>query len=363
MLSIAINVKNGAKYLELCLNALYQFEDIVLLDNYSTDNTLEIAKRYSNVRVFETEFTGMGNIRNQASELCKNDWVFFVDCDEIISKELANALLEFKFKNGTVYSVFRQNYYAGKLVDSSAWENDWVKRIYNRTETKYIDYNVHESIDTNGMNVAKIEQGYIYHFPYEQIYQLLDKTQFYSTLYAKQNLGKKHAKLGMIPLRSLVMFIKCYLLKGGFRDGYEGFVVSTFNAIGVLVKYFKLYELEHQKAMTLLLDFTNLNEAEVSAVVENINQQNCLPAYIAIISNINIDEYIKRLIVKHNVFNNSIDLNCDDEIEQLLNNKSEHLEIKNVLYIRNYDCLRNKTFLNNCKKKFIKSKQFTVIRK
>ena len=63
MISIVINVKNGAKYLERTLNALSRFEDVVLLDNYSSDNTIAIANSFNNVRVFEHEFCGMGKVR------------------------------------------------------------------------------------------------------------------------------------------------------------------------------------------------------------------------------------------------------------------------------------------------------------
>lgn len=363
MLSIAINVKNGAKYLEVCLNALYKFDDVVLLDNYSTDNTLEIAKRYTNVRIFQAEFSGMGNLRNIASGFCKNDWVFFVDSDEVVNQELVTTLLNLEFKNGNVYSILRHNYYDGKLVDSSAWENDWINRIYNRLDTKYMEYSVHESINVSGMNVIKIENGNIYHFPYEKISELLDKTQFYSTLYAKQNLGKKKASLCMIPFRALVMFIKCYLLKGGFRDGYEGFVVSTFNAIGVLVKYFKLYELEHKKPITLLLDLNGINSNEALKIIKNINQQKSLPTCIALIDDNADNSYTKLLLVRTEVFKNSLDLNQDENIHKLLNIAENSSMAENVVYVKNYNYLENNMLIASCKQDFIKNKNITIVRK
>lgn len=247
MLSIAINVKNGEKYLDKVLSALGQFDDIVLLDNYSTDNTIAIAKKYSNVRIFEHEFCGMGKVRNMVAGFAKYDWVFFVDSDEVVSQELVNTLLKTKFEDGYIYRILRYNFYDNFLVNTSSWGNDWILRLYNRNQTRFAENEVHDSFIQNGIKEKKLYGGVIYHFPYESVAQLIDKMQFYSTLYAKQNLAKKKVWLFTVPFRALFMFIKCYVLKRGFIDGYEGFLISSFNAIGVFVKYLKLYELSHKR--------------------------------------------------------------------------------------------------------------------
>ena len=253
MLSIAINVKNGEKYLDRCLNALRCFDDVVLMDNHSTDQTIAIAKKYPNVQIIEHDFLGFGKCRNILATYAKYDWLFFVDSDEIISNQLAKTLQSMKFCDGCVYSILRHNFYDNYLLNSSSWSNDWVNRIYNRKETKYAESDVHESVETNNLIIKKITSGAIDHFPYENISQLIDKMQFYSTLYAKQNLGKKKIRLYSIPFRAIITFIKCYFLKRGFKDGFVGFTISSFNAIGVFVKYIKLYEL-NRKAKTAHLE-------------------------------------------------------------------------------------------------------------
>lgn len=279
MLSICVNVKNGARYLSRCLSSLAKFEDVVLLDNYSTDDTIQIAQVFPNVRIYQCEFNGMGMVRNLAASYAKNDWVLFVDCDEVLDAELVDVLLSYKFETGNIYNIYRKNYYDGTLIESSAWGNDWIKRLYNRLDTKFAENQVHDNFVDNLKNI-KITGGYMIHFPYEQVNQLIDKMQFYSTLYAKQHHTKKHPKLWLIPLRMLFMFIKCYILKRGFKDGYEGLTISMFNAIGVWSKYIKLYELNYRKNIALAITVNSI--AELEQIAPLVNDQCLLPEMVFI---------------------------------------------------------------------------------
>jgi len=276
MLSIIINVKNGERYLNQCLAALVRFTEVILLDNHSTDNTIAIAKKYANVKIFTSDFLGMGRLRNLAASFASNDWVFFVDCDEVLTPELVDYLLAVKqFDNNTVYQVRRLNYYANYRLCSSSWDNDWILRLFNRHSTQFTENQVHESIAVNNLKTARIDIGSIYHFPYYQVNGLIDKMQFYSSLYAKQFYLCKRPRLFMIPLRAFFMFLKCYILKRGFLDGYEGFLVSSYNAIGVFSKYIKLYELYYSKNITLMLRVTQ--PAELANLIRAINAQLRLP--------------------------------------------------------------------------------------
>ncbi|RTK94621.1 MAG: glycosyltransferase family 2 protein [Neisseriaceae bacterium] len=344
MLSICVNVKNGERYLERSLASLNKFADVVLLDNYSTDKTIEIAKKFSNVRVYQSEFNGMGNVRNLAASYASNDWLLFVDCDEVLSPELVDVLLNYKFTRGNIYNIYRKNYYDGKLVESSSWGNDWIKRLYNRQDTKFADNHVHDSFDDKLTNV-KIIGGSMIHFPYENVSQLINKMQFYSTLYANQHFGKKKPKLWLIPFRAFFMFIKCYIIKRGFKDGYEGLLISAFNSIGVWSKYIKLNELYRKKSIAIIL---NANEiTDLHEVIMNINEQNVLPEKVLLLFE-NKEEYqnfnrnlLTKLICAADVIlivdniDESIDkyLNNDQYIQQaiLLNN---HVHLSDIKYIQ-----------------------------
>lgn len=281
MLSICVNVKNGDRFLARSLASLSKFSDVVLLDNYSTDSTLEVARQFSNVRIFQCKFEGMGKVRNLVASYARNDWLLFVDCDEVLEPELVDVLLSYNFQRGNIYSIYRKNYYDGVLLETSSWGNDWIKRLYNRNDTRFAENQVHDNFIDKLPNVD-IKGGSMIHYPYEQVSQLIDKMQFYSALYAKQHHNKKHPTLWLIPFRAFFMFLKCYVLKRGFMSGYEGLVISSYNAIGVFTKYLKLYELDYRKKIAIAVRFESL--AELQKVATYVNEQYLLPEIVFIYS-------------------------------------------------------------------------------
>lgn len=282
MLSICINAKNGARYLERVLASLTKFEDVVLLDNYSTDETIDIAKKFLNVRIFQCEFNGMGYVRNIAASYAINDWVLFVDCDEVLDRGLVDTLLAFKFENGNIYNLYRKNYYNNLSVEFSSWGNDWIKRLYNKKDTRFANNQVHDNFIDNLPNI-KIYGGFIYHFPYENVSELVNKMQFYSTLFAKQHFNSKFPSIMTILFRTIFTFFKSYVIKRGLFNGYEGLLISGYNAIGVFFKYSKLYELYNRQNIAVAVEVHN--QEELQNLIININKQNLLPECVFILVN------------------------------------------------------------------------------
>ncbi len=287
-LSIIINSYNGDQYLQAVLDRFYAFDDIVLLDNYSTDNTIAIAQKYHNVRIFYSVYLGMGALRNLAFSYAKYDWGLFVDCDEIFSCELTEYLLSMQLLSGNIYSILRDNYYNNYKVTTSGWNNDWVLRIYNRQETQYNDNKIHESIERKNLHIVKITAGKISHFPYVNSNELIIKLQNYSTQYAVDKvvkLAKNSVSLWFIMLRFIVAFIKFYFIKLGFLDGAHGFIISSYNAFGVFAKYIKCYELQHKSNIILILHIDAVASFDYFAFINNFNKQQQLPHQIIITLN------------------------------------------------------------------------------
>ncbi|MDK9694260.1 MAG: glycosyltransferase, partial [Sulfurimonas sp.] len=115
-ISCIIIVKNAAATIDATLDSLKSFEDVVLYDNGSSDETLEIAKKYSNVTVFQGEFFGFGETKNLACSFAKNDWVLSLDADEVLSDEFIKNLASIELNDKNIYTILRENYYKNTQV-------------------------------------------------------------------------------------------------------------------------------------------------------------------------------------------------------------------------------------------------------
>jgi glycosyltransferase involved in cell wall biosynthesis len=245
-ISVIILTKNSNKYIKECLNALTDFNEIIILDNGSTDNTLDIVKQFDNTKIFENEFIGFGPLKNLAISKTTNDWVLSVDSDEIISKQLSNEILNLELSSDNIYSIKRHNYYNKKLVNCCGWNNDFVNRLFDKNSVKFNDNLVHESLQKSDKNTKKLNE-IIKHYSFDNAEQLLQKMNHYSSLWANDNLNKKTSSPAKATLKAIFAFIKFYILKGGIFAGYRGVLISLSNANGVFYKYIKLYELQKNK--------------------------------------------------------------------------------------------------------------------
>ncbi len=239
--SVTILTKNSQKYLNQVLANLNAFDEVLIYDNGSTDNTLEIAKNYHNVRVILGPFEGFGMTHNKASGCAKHDWILSVDSDEVVTPEMVKEIAGLKFQDDAVYSFPRHNYFNGKFIRWCGWHPDRQYRLYNRTKTRFTDAQVHESIILENMRHTPLWSPII-HYSYDSIREFLNKMQSYSTLFCEQNKGKKSSSPTKAVLHGMFAFIKSYLLKRGFMGGYEGFLISSYNAHTAFYKYLKLYE-------------------------------------------------------------------------------------------------------------------------
>lgn len=241
MISVTILTKNSQKYLTQVLESLTLFDEVVIYDSGSTDQTLEIARKFPNVVIYEGKFIGFGPTHNFASSLAKHDWILTIDSDEIMTDELAKEILNLSLNEHCVYSIHRDNFYNGKHILWCGWYPETVFRLYQRKKTCFSDAYIHESIKTERMTKMALH-GAVKHYPYETTADFIKKMQSYSELFAEQNQGKKKASLKKAIWHSVYTFFKSYVLKRGFLGGYEGFVISMYNANTAFYKYLKLME-------------------------------------------------------------------------------------------------------------------------
>ncbi|HSX14068.1 MAG TPA: glycosyltransferase family 2 protein [Chlamydiales bacterium] len=240
MITVCILTKNAQETINATLESVRLFSEVLILDNGSTDATLEIAKQYSNVKTYETKFCGFGPLRNQIAAMARNDWILALDSDEVLSESLIHEILHIQLNQSLAYAIPRHNFYQGKRIRGCGWSPDYVARLYHRKQTRYFDLEVHESLETK--NVQKLTAP-LFHTPYRTTFDFLAKMQHYSTLFAQQYQGKKSSSFQKAILHAAFTFFRSYILKRGFLDGSEGFVISLYNANSTFYKYMKLKEL------------------------------------------------------------------------------------------------------------------------
>ncbi|MDP3466657.1 MAG: glycosyltransferase family 2 protein [Sulfuricurvum sp.] len=241
MLSAVIIVKNGASTLSQCLDSLAVFDDVVVFDNGSTDNTALIASQYPNVQLIDGEFTGFGPTKNAAAAYAKYDWILSLDADEVLNEAIVGEITGLAFESKTVYSLLRRNFYKTTEI-AHCWGADEIVRIYNRKTTRYSDKQVHEHILTDGLSVAKLTNSFS-HYPYPNISEFILKADRYSTLFARDNVGKKSSSPTKAFFNALYSFFRTYILKRGFLDGYAGLIIAFSHMATNFYKYIKLYEM------------------------------------------------------------------------------------------------------------------------
>jgi glycosyltransferase involved in cell wall biosynthesis len=240
-ISAVIIVKNGAKTISKTLKSLEVFEDVVVYDNGSTDGTQDIAREYPNVNLTEGDFIGFGATKKRASLLAKNDWIIILDSDEVIDEELINTLKSKQLDKQTVYILNFLAYYKDIQIKHCGWNNQKIKRVYNRVSTNYDDNQVHENIIFENMKLEELN-GNVKHYSYSSMSDFIIKADRYSSLFANDNVGKKSSSPTKAFFNATYSFIRTYFLKRGFLDGYAGLIIAVSHATNNFFKYMKLYE-------------------------------------------------------------------------------------------------------------------------
>lgn len=240
-ISVCIIAKNEAKNLPRCLNALKDFDEVVLLDNESTDDSVKIASEYENVKVFSSPFLGFGKLKQKAVGLAKNDWVFCLDADEVLDFDSKQKIKTLDLDDvSKVYMINRKNYYKNEWIKTCGFYPDYLARIFNKTHTNYNDASVHESVVIKEDSKTIKTDIHLHHFSFYKLSQFLQKLDKYTELYATSTTKKPSAFSCFS--HGLFSFFKFYILKKGFLDGFKGFTISVYGGLNSFYKYAKAYE-------------------------------------------------------------------------------------------------------------------------
>ena len=244
--SAVMIVKNGARTIHKSLESLSGFDDVVVYDNGSSDGTQEIARSFSNVNLIEGEFDGFGTTKNRAASYAVHDWILIIDSDEVVDEELFHALKTQKLDSNAIYIVNFLAYYKDIPIRYCGWNNQKIRRLYNRSVTRFNDNFVHENIIDEGMKKLPIA-GNMKHYSYMSISDFIVKLDRYSTLFATDNVGKKSSSPAKAFFNGLYSFFRTYILKWGFLDGYAGLIIAFSHMATNFYKYIKLYEMNMEQ--------------------------------------------------------------------------------------------------------------------
>jgi glycosyltransferase involved in cell wall biosynthesis len=239
-LSAIIITKNEAANIAACLESLKFCDEQIVVDGASTDATLQIA-RDKGARVFERVFEGFGPQKNYALSMANGDWVLSIDADERISPQLASAIVAAIENQGcAAYEFPRLSSFCGRTIRHSGWYPDYVLRLFRRGRAQFSNVPVHERVLCEGP-VGRLAPPLIHH-PVLQLEDALSRIDRYSTASAAVIIETGREVSFMTGIgHGLFSFLRAYVLRAGFLDGAEGFLLAVANAEGSYYRYMKAW--------------------------------------------------------------------------------------------------------------------------
>jgi glycosyltransferase involved in cell wall biosynthesis len=241
-LSVILITKNEAAHIAACLESVAFADERIVLDSGSTDDTCAIARAHGARVEVSPDWPGFGPQKNRALDLASGDWVLSIDADERVTPELQAAIRQvLQDPHADGYRIARLSNFCGRWIRHSGWWPDHVVRLFRRDRGRFTDVAVHERVEVRGQT-ATLDGGHFLHYPYASLEVLIDKLNRYSTEAARAayGSGRRTSLLGPFG-HGAWTFIRIYLLRRGFLDGWQGLVLAGMAATGSFYRYAKLY--------------------------------------------------------------------------------------------------------------------------
>ncbi|MFV0388826.1 MAG: glycosyltransferase family 2 protein [Pyrinomonadaceae bacterium] len=246
-ISAAIITKNEEANIGKAIDSLTFVDEILVIDSGSTDSTVQIATERG-ARVVLQEWLGFGAQKQFAVETCENDWIFSLDADERVSEELADFIVKLKnadqSPSSAGYRFSRLTSYLGREIKHGGWYPDWQLRLFDRRRAHWKQLPVHESVEVfPGESVEKIKLDILHY----SVSSIREHQQMIGERYAPLSAQKmyeqgKRTNVLKLAISPPIAFLQAYVLKGGFLDGWQGFVIAGFAAHHAFLKNALLLE-------------------------------------------------------------------------------------------------------------------------
>ncbi|QNJ98357.1 glycosyltransferase family 2 protein [Constantimarinum furrinae] len=236
LITVIIPAFNEASYIEDALKSVAFADELIVIDSYSTDDTVAISKQYAD-KVLQRKFDNFSNQKNYALEHANGDWVLFVDADERVTHSLESEIIQtLQQPKHHGYKLNFPHFYMNRFLYH---HSDDVLRLVRREGASFSG-DVHEKLECSG-SVGTLN-NHMLHYTYKGLGNYIRKKEQYAWTQAEQ-LKKKGKKVNWFHLffKPTYRFFSSFILKGGFRDGVPGMTVAAVNAYGVFERYVKLY--------------------------------------------------------------------------------------------------------------------------
>ncbi|XLS28026.1 glycosyltransferase family 2 protein [Flavobacteriaceae bacterium M23B6Z8] len=242
-LSVIIPVYNEEKHIEAVLASVSFADEILIVDSFSTDKTLELAQKFQ-PKILQRKFDYHAAQKNWVIPQASHEWILLVDADERVTPALRDEILDHLSKppDASVagFWIGRINHFMGERIHYSGWRNDKVIRFFRKSACRYEDKYVHEEIKSEGKVLFLKEK--LLHYTYSSMDQFMEKLNRYATLQARDY----EAKTGKLTpyhfvLKPIWGFVKHYFVQSGFRDGVPGLVIGYIQSYTVFMRYVKLW--------------------------------------------------------------------------------------------------------------------------
>lgn len=246
-LSVALISFNEEQNIRRTLQAVLPLAtEIIIVDSHSTDKTREIAEGLG-AKVFDENWKGHIAQKNSALQKCTCEWILCLDCDEVVDadllKSIENAMISGKYDG---YAVNRSTFYMGRFLKHS-WQPDWKLRLVKRqAQPVWKGYDPHDALTING-KTSRLD-GLLLHYSYKNTFDHYQRLVKYSKIAAESyNKNGKKFSYSALFLKPTFAFLKKYILKMGFLDGFAGLAVAVSSFIYVYLKYLFLREIQRGK--------------------------------------------------------------------------------------------------------------------
>jgi glycosyltransferase involved in cell wall biosynthesis len=241
-ISVTIISRNEARNIEECLASVSWASEVVVVDQFSTDSTAEIA-RACGAKVFREPWHGFARQKNIALERARGPWILSLDADERVTGLLREEILQVLGEDSDFSGFFvpRKNFFCGKWIRHGGWYPDYTLRLFRKSAGRFAERSVHERVVVHG-KTARLKQP-LEHYTYRSIGDYVLRMERYSRL-AAHELRRQGVSPSWSTLlfRPLFTFFKMYALKRGFMDGREGLFLAASYAFYTFLKYERIKE-------------------------------------------------------------------------------------------------------------------------